>query len=93
MSQRLAWNEIQKHYDQQWVELIDYDWPDGRPHPEAGVVRAHAAERKEFYRMCKELDISEGYSPTDGAIVFVGSRYVENNPFLSSSLVRMCPCR
>ena len=93
MWKKQTWEEIKKQYDQEWVELVDYDWPDGTPYPRAGIVRAHAPERKQFYQICKEHDVREEDSPSDAAIVFVGRINPANQPYLSASLVRMVPCR
>ena len=66
MSEKLIWEEIKARYDQQWVELVDYDWPEEETYPRSGVVKAHASERRQFYSMAgKDL-------PVDSAIVFVG---------------------
>jgi hypothetical protein len=92
MENKLTWEEIEKQYDRQWVELVDYDWPDGTPYPQSGVVRAHAPQRKQFYQLCKEHDTREGVSPADAAIVFVGRISPPNGPYLSTSLVRMVSC-
>ena len=48
MEKKLTWEEIKKRYDQEWVELVDYDWPDGESHPRSGTLRSHAATRKSF---------------------------------------------
>jgi hypothetical protein len=74
MGKKLTWEEIRKQYDQEWVELVDYDWPDEEPDPRAGVVRVHAKEREEFDRLAA-VD-----PPRDSACVFVG------DPLPSTSL-------
>ena len=28
MEKKLTWEEISRRYDKQWVELVDYDWPE-----------------------------------------------------------------
>ena len=89
MKNKLSWEEISKQYNQEWVELIDYDWPEGQPHPYAGIVRAHGGERKEFYKSCKARDTQDGESPNDAAIVFVGKIRSTAHAYLSTSLVRM----
>jgi hypothetical protein len=66
MMEKLSWDEIKRKYDQQWVELVDYDWPDEGPDPKAGIVRVHAKTREEFDRL---TDIDP---PRDSAYVFVG---------------------
>ena len=68
MEKKLSWEEIKKQYDQEWVELIDYDWPDTEPYPRGGVVRVHAKTRKEFDKLAA-VD-----APTDSAYVYTGRR-------------------
>jgi hypothetical protein len=65
-NQRMTWEEISKRYNQQWVELVDYDWPEGAPFPRAGVVRTHEADRKRFHSIVKRRE------PSGSALVFVG---------------------
>jgi len=48
MADKMTWDEIKKCFDQEWVELVDYDWPDEQTDPKAGVVRIHAKTREEF---------------------------------------------
>ena len=67
MAKKLSWADIQSKYDQQWVELIDYDWPLRQAHPNSGIVRVHAANRKDFDRLLL-VD-----SPSDSALIFVGA--------------------
>ena len=66
MEKKLSWEEIKERYDREWVELVDYDWPDEEPNPRAGVVRVHAKTRKEFD------DLADIDPPFDSAYVFVG---------------------
>lgn len=68
MPEKLNWEEIQKRFDQEWVELIDYEWDDTKPYPSGGVVRVHASNRKEFDRLILQDP------PEDSAFVFVGKR-------------------
>ena len=84
---KLTWAEIKKLYYQQWVELVDYDWPDGEPYPLSGVLRSHGAERKAFYQQCKREPV-----PSDSAIVFVGPPPIPKGVVLSPSLIRIEPC-
>ena len=69
MNNKLSWTEIQRLYDQEWVQLTDYEWPEGSPFPSSGVVRVHASDRKIFYQKVKEASPR----PSDSAFVFVGS--------------------
>lgn len=66
MSERLSWEDIKTRYDQEWVELVDYDWPEEDPYPRAGIVRVHAKERSKFD------DLADIDPPKDSAYVFVG---------------------
>ena len=83
MTESLTWDEIKEQYDRQWVELVQYDWPEGKPYPNSGVVRVHSSNRKEFYQLAK----SE--SPRDSAILFVGKPDVPPNTILCSSVMRL----
>ncbi len=68
MNTKLNWEEIQKRFDQEWVELVDYEWEDTKLYPSGGVVRVHAKDRKEFDRLILQDP------PEDSAFVFVGKR-------------------
>lgn len=87
MSERLTWQEIEKRYDQEWVELVDYDWPDGTPDPRSGVIRTHHSSKKEFHRLCREGDV-----PSDSALVFVGRKRHLESLALVPSLIKIQPC-
>ncbi len=67
MGKRLTWAEIQELYDQEWVELVDFDWPLNKAKPSSGIVRVHAQTRKEFDRLVL-ID-----PPPDSALIFVGA--------------------
>lgn len=69
MQKRLTWEAIEELYDQQWVELVEYEWEDGSPHPASGVVGVHAAEKEEFDRALRECRSSRS---DDFAVVYVG---------------------
>lgn len=68
-NRKLTWEEIMKKYDQEWVELVDYDWPDEETDPRSGIVRVHAKTRDEFDRL---TDIDP---PKHSAYVFVGEPF------------------
>jgi hypothetical protein len=87
VGERLNWNQIKELYDQQRVELIDYDWPEGEPHPRSGIVRCHSSDKGEFYRMSNQDPL-----PEDSAIVFVGPPRNSSTTALSPSLIRVEPC-
>ena len=79
MTKKLSWSEICAQYDQEWVELIDYDWPEEEAFPRSGTIRVHAAMRKEFDRLINEDP------PADSALVFVGERKPEPGVVLSAN--------
>lgn len=68
-NKKLTWEEITKLYNDEWVELVDYDWPDEDLDPKAGVVRVHAKTREEFDRL---TDVNP---PKDSAIAYVGDLF------------------
>ena len=86
MNRILTWSEIEKTYPNEWVQLVDCEWPEGEPRPVAGRVRIHAASRKEFNKLVLEAD------PIDAARVYVGSHSLPKGTILSSNLVRIVPC-
>jgi len=87
MEKRLNWDELKEHYNQQWVELVDYDWPDDQPYPLSGVLRSHSADKKAFHQQCRREPM-----PADSAIVFVGPPQFPKNVVFSPSLIRVEPC-
>lgn len=66
--QKTTWGEIERLYDQEWVELVDYDWREEEAYPRSGIVRVHAKSREEFD------DLADINPPADSAYVFVGER-------------------
>ncbi len=70
MEKKLTWQEIKERFDQEWVQLIDYDWPEGEPFPSAGVVQFHASDRKEFDTLSRQNPVD------DAACVFVGKPHL-----------------
>ena len=84
--ERLSWEEIQKRYNQQWVQLVDYEWPEGEPRPLSGRVRIHAPERREFNKLILESEA------VDAARVYVGDHRLPESTILSSNIVKIIPC-
>ena len=78
-----TWNQIEKDFNNQWVELIDYDWQQGKPFPNSGVVRVHASNRQDFYKLAKVNP------PNDSAILFVGNPDIPTNTILCSSIMQI----
>ncbi len=86
MEQVLSWQEIEKNYNQQWVQLVDYDWPEGEPRPKSGRVRLHASTRKEFNKLVLEAE------PVNAARIYVGTHKMPEGIILSSNVVRITSC-
>ena len=87
MGKKLTWKEIEKQFNQQWVELVDYDWPEGTPYPRSGIVRTHASDKKQFHKSCLEGDV-----PSDSALLFVGHKKSLDDSVFAPSLIRVEAC-
>lgn len=85
MKEKLTWGEIERKYNQEWVQLVDYDWPEEEPLPHGGVVQAHAKTRREF----DELILREPQE--DSALLFVGERKIPSGIILSANLHQWKP--
>jgi len=82
-SHKLNWEEIERLFNQEWVELVDYEWIDTETHPRFGVVRVHAKSRKEF----DELILND--PPERSALVYVGKPPRMPGVILSTNLHRI----
>lgn len=80
MGKKLTWQEIEKLYDREWVQLVDYDWPEEESLPLSGVVTVHAKSRREF----DELILKE--QQEDSALVFVGERKIPPDVILNANM-------
>ena len=78
MGKKMTWEEIKQQYNQEWVELVDVDWPDEESSPRGGVVRVHDKDHDELYRKVMELE------PVDSAVVFVGKPDLPPNVVIGS---------
>ncbi len=78
MDKKLSWEEIKQLYDQEWVELINYDWSEEEIDPRAGVVRIHAKNREEFDELVGKDP------PYDSAYVYVGEPEVPANKIFNT---------
>lgn len=85
MEKKLTWEEIKEQYPDEWVELVDYDWPDAESYPVAGVVRTHAKTRAKFDDLC-DID-----PPFDSAYVFVGLPKNEEEVVVTRGYSRIIP--
>ncbi len=68
MTEKLTWDEIKQRYPDEWVALVDYDWP-AEDEVKAGVVFAHSASRSSLLEMEKGLKRA--------AVLFTGERSLE----------------
>lgn len=76
---KLSWEEISARFDQEWVQLVDYDWSEDELLPKAGIVQSHAKTRREF----DKLIISNPQK--DSALFFVGKRNVRPGVVFSAN--------
>lgn len=83
MDNKLTWDKIKELYDQQYVELVDYDWPENEMHPRSGVVRAHSSDRVQFYNQVGKD------TPVDSAILFIGKTKLPKDVVFSPGLRRI----
>lgn len=80
METKLSWQEIEKLYNREWVQLVDYDWPEEEPLPHSGVVTVHAKSRRKFDRLIlKEKQ-------KNSAIMFVGERKIPHDVILNANM-------
>ena len=80
MKKKLTWQEIEKQYDREWVQLVDYDWPEDEPLPRSGVVVVHAKARRDFDAMIARTP------QENSALVYVGERQIPPGVVLSANL-------
>lgn len=66
MGEKLTWDEIRQRYPDEWVALVEDDWPNNLPLPRAGVVYAHSPDHAKLIEMQKHLK--------DAAIVWTGKK-------------------
>ena len=86
-NKRLTWEQIEKQYNKEWVELIDYDWPEGESYPRGGVIRTHGIDKKRFHQDCRRSP-----APEISAFLFVGKKLASTDTVFSPSLIRVLPC-
>ena len=54
MSDRLTWDEIKREYPDEWVAVVDVDWPD-TSEIRSGVVYAHSPDHKALIEKQRHL--------------------------------------
>ncbi|MCC6221644.1 MAG: hypothetical protein IT291_10435 [Deltaproteobacteria bacterium] len=70
MSEKLSWNEIRTRYKDEWVQLVDVNWDLSTPDPQAGVVRVHHRDKKEFKKL-----LANGEKPKRAALLYTGELF------------------
>ncbi len=65
MAKKLTWSEIKTKYPDEWVALINVEWPQMRQIT-GGVVYAHSPHRDELLKMQRGLE--------SAAILFTGRK-------------------
>lgn len=65
MNDKLPWNEIKRRHPNEWVALVDVEWPEMKQIT-AGVVFAHSPRREELLKMQRGL--------RSAAILFTGKK-------------------
>jgi hypothetical protein len=70
MDKKLSWDEIRAQYRDEWVQLIDVDWDLSNPDPQAGIVRIHHKDKKEFKKL-----LAGAEKPKRAALVFTGELF------------------
>jgi hypothetical protein len=90
IEKKLTWEQIEEQYDQEWVELIDYDWPEGMPYPQAGTVRVHASDCKTFYSLANKEPRPTRFSDS---LRWKGSTSSTHNSLLFFDADRICRFR
>jgi len=64
VSEKLTWDEIKRRHPDEWVALVEDDWPDTLPEPLSGIVYAHSPDHKTLIEMQRHLK--------DAAILWTG---------------------
>jgi len=78
-SEKLSWLEIQKKYNEEWVELIDFEWDETQSDPQSGVVRVHSKDKREFHKLILDRPDCEA------AIVYVGDIFPQQSNHIFSA--------
>lgn len=55
MADKMTWDEIKRRHPEEWVALVETDWPDNVGEPLAGVVYAHSPDHAELIEKQKHL--------------------------------------
>ena len=54
-TEKLSWDEIKHRFPNEWVALVDHDWPDTLGEPLSGVVFAHDSDHQTLLNKQKHL--------------------------------------
>ncbi len=85
MNKKLTWKTIEKLYSKDWVQLINYSWPDNSAKPRSGIVAAHAKKRATFDKLITTK------RQKDSAVVYVGERKILKGEILVAAARRWMP--
>lgn len=87
-AERLTWDQIKQLYPQEWVELVEFDWPEEEPYPRWGVVRSHSPNRAEFSRLLCNFT-----QPEEIARLFVQVEQASQREYFCPSLMTFQVCK
>lgn len=76
---KLLWEQINRLFKGEWVELVDYEWDETEPEPKSGVVRVHSSDHREFERLILVNP------PIHSALIFVGDLSIPSGMTISSN--------
>jgi hypothetical protein len=85
MKLRLPWNTVKEYFNDQWVELTDYEWDWNSPVPEWAIVGNHAANRSELISRLNGANEGSESSVQKSIILYVGA----SHPLQSSTPVSL----
>jgi hypothetical protein len=83
--EKLSWDEIKRLHPDEWVALVDHDWPNTTAVPLAGVVYAHSRDHDHLIEMQKHLK--------EAAIVWTGQKRGQKLRVAGSETVDPAPRR
>ncbi len=57
---RYTWADLNKKFQGEWVELIEFEWSESSAHPRWARVRHHANSQRELQEMIRRSTAFEG---------------------------------
>jgi hypothetical protein len=55
-----SWSELNKKFQGEWVELVEFEWSDSAPFPKWARVRHHASTQRELRELISKSTAFEG---------------------------------